>query len=308
MSPILILLVSALIPLAAVAQAQSASEQDKNRQEQEAKPPPPPAAMQNQVNVRVLQYHDKPFPLLHTAQIGDPFPIDSVHPAFNAHNRFTYYGESFYLEEPALSTPLSPNLNTTLAGSLQTLTVRTGFAPSVLTGNPRSDPIITKPTTTTTKPAILGGSSSDEAEDSSSTPLFGPEIDVPLKGDLTEWPATEWLSEGTSLHLYARALFGSFEVFDVESDLQLYSVGPRVLVPLIAVPEFSLGGSISAGAAFLRTDIGDAVGFEATGGLRAQVPLLGGLAFVADLGYGFFTAEHVYSWGPSLNMGLVLSW
>lgn len=204
-------------------------------------------------------------------------------------------------EEEATSTiPVTTGFTT----GLMTTTVTNRFPPVTLSGNPRNDPYITKSQT----PAILAGTSSDESSDSSSNPFVGPEIDLSLKGDLTEWSATEWLPGGTSLHLYIRTLFGSFEVFDVESDAKLYSAGPRLLVPIVAIPEFGLGATLSAGLAYLQTDIGDTLGFEAMAGLRAQVPIAGGLAGVAELGFGFFTAENVYSWGPTLNAGLVFAW
>jgi len=185
-------------------------------------------------------------------------------------------------------------------GASMKYTVSEQFVRGV-TGKPRQDPPVTKP-------GFFGGSGSDRVEDSDSSLLFGPQVDVELKHDVTEWDATRWLPSPTSLHVYVRALFGEITLFDESSDLEVYGFGLRLSTPFVLVPEFVLAPYLSVGPSFLRTDLGDAAGLEAAAGVRAELRMLKNLAVTGALEVSAYTGRNVFSWGPAVHLGLNLNW
>jgi hypothetical protein len=186
----------------------------------------------------------------------------------------------------------------TMTYATPTFTV-TANPSTVVTGNPRTDPIITKP-------GFSAGS--DGVEDSDHPPLYGPDFSFELKHDITGWRPVSWMPAPTSLSLYARALFGEFEVFDQDSDLELYSVGLRLSIHLLRARDFALAAHLSTGPAWLRTDIGDATGMDAAAGLRGELRIAGNLALVAGAELDAFFSENVLAWGPVFQFGLNLLW
>jgi|SRR5262245_12361215 len=201
----------------------------------------------------------------------------------------------FIRPEPPPSIPLS--LSATVTIPRFTVTTGGGFIP----GNTRKDPIITKP-------AIFGGGGSDAVTSSDAPLLCGPDLDLIIASDLSTWSPTRWLPGQTSLRLYARALFGSIEVFDIPTSLQLYSVGPRLAIPLARSGSLEFDLTVSAGPAFLHTGIGDAVGFDGGIGLRLEHFFTRTFSFLAAAEANLYFSENVSSFGPAVNLGFNLSW
>lgn len=171
-----------------------------------------------------------------------------------------------------------------------------------ITGNPRNDP------GTSTKPALFGGAD-DGARTSSDAPfLYGPDFDFVLASDVTGWSALNWMPEGTSLHLYARALFGSVEMFDTPTSVQQYGIGPRLTVPLAKSGSLELGLTASAGPAFLHGAVGNAVGFDGGVGLRLEHFFTPAISFIAAIEANLYFSENVTSFGPLVNLGFNLAW
>jgi len=205
---------------------------------------------------------------------------------------------------PALTLPLSisgavgvPRFSVTTASSSSFTTIN---------GRTRIDPIISKPST---KPAIFGGGAGAGSATSSDAPfLYGPDFDLLLVPDLAGWRPTGWLPDDTSLRLYARALFGSLEVFDTPTSLQLYEIGPRLAVPLLKSGSLECAVTVSAGPAFLHTGIGDAVGFDGGIGLRLEAFFSPGFSFVAAVEANLYFSGNVSAFGPVINLGLNLAW
>lgn len=204
---------------------------------------------------------------------------------------------------PPSAPPAVPPLRISVAAGMPRLSVTTQrSAASFVPGGPRTDPIITKP-------ALFGGGGGSDTVTSSDAPmLYGPEFDLVIVGDLTGWSPTQWMPAGTSLHLFARTLFGSFEVFDTPSSLQLYSLGPRLAVPVAKAGSLEVGVTVSAGPAFLHTGIGDAVGFDGGIGLRVEQVFTPGISFVASVEANLYFSENVSAFGPVVNLGFNISW
>lgn len=205
-------------------------------------------------------------------------------------------GPIFLRREPPRVVPL----RLTGAIDLPTISVTTS-RPRLGTGRPRNDPIITKP-------AIFSGGGSGSVTSSDAPLLYGPDFDLILDSDLSAWHPTRWLPGETSLHLYARALFGSFEVFDTPTSLQMYGLGPRLSFPLAKTGSWELDLTVSAGPAFLHTGIGDAIGFDGGIGLRAEHFFTSALSFLAAIEANLYFSETVTSFGPLVNVGFNLSW
>jgi hypothetical protein len=112
----------------------------------------------------------------------------------------------------------------------------------------------------------------------------------------------------TSLHLYARALFGSFEVFDTPTSLQMYGVGPR----LRSRSRNRFAGVRPDGLRGPRVspyrDIGDAVGFDGGIGLRVEHFFTPAFSFLAAAEANLYFSETVTVFGPLVNLGFNLSW
>lgn len=178
-------------------------------------------------------------------------------------------------------------------------------------GDPQDPPPPPNPGTKLQDPAaksILGGGGSDDADDSDTPLLVGPELAMPLKADVTEWRVLRWLPESTSLSLYGHALFGEMKIFNSSIDVSLYGLGPRFGLPFVREPWLRIDGLVSAGLAFLHTDIGDTAGLDFATGLGAQLNIVGTLSFLASLEYRGYFAPDVDAHGPSFNFGLNLGW
>ncbi|MBI3857223.1 MAG: hypothetical protein HY293_16175 [Planctomycetes bacterium] len=206
---------------------------------------------------------------------------------------------------PIFLTPASPPaIPISISGAFGAphLSVTSTRTLTTIPGNTRSDPIISKP-------AVFGGNSGPDRVSSSDAPfLYGPDVDLIVAPDLASWDPARWMPDGTSLHFYARALFGSFEVFDTPTTLQLYGVGPRLSVPLLKSGSLELAVTASAGPAFLHTGIGDAVGFDGGIGLRLETFFTSAFSFVAALEANLYFSENVTAIGPVVNLGFNLSW
>jgi len=183
-----------------------------------------------------------------------------------------------------------------------TFTVNIPSSSTTTTGNPRKDPIIS------TKAGVFGGGTADSSDGKDAPFLYGSDLDYVAAPDVTIWTPTSWLPEGTSFHLYGRALFGSLEIADVSTDLQLYSAGPRLGVPIARWGSLDLDCTISAGPAYLHTGIGDAIGFDGGIGLRVSQFFTRTFSFIAELEANYFRSGNVTAFGPVVNLGFNLSW
>lgn len=202
----------------------------------------------------------------------------------------------FLRQAPPTSLPLS----LTAGVSIPQVSVTAGKK-VIVGGRPRNDPIITKP-------VLFGGGDSDSVTSSDMPLLVGPDFDLVLDSDLAASTGGRWLPPQTSLHLYARALFGSFEVFDTPASLQLYGLGPRLSVPLAKSGSFEVALTVSAGPAFLHTSIGDAMGFDGGIGVRAEHFFTPAFSFIVAAEANLFFSETVTAFGPVVNLGFNLSW
>jgi hypothetical protein len=203
---------------------------------------------------------------------------------------------------PSLAVPLSVSA----AGAVPRFRVSaTPAQVRTITGSTRNDPGTTLPPTgpTSTKPALFGGGSEGNRTSSDAPILYGPDFDFVVASDVAGW-----LPEGMSLHLFARALFGSVEMFDTPTDVQLYAIGPRLTVPLVKAGSLELAITASAGPAFLHSALGDAVGFDGGIGLRLEQVLAPAVSFIAAAEANLYFSENVTSFGPVIHLGFDLSW
>ncbi len=207
-----------------------------------------------------------------------------------------------FLPPPSVP-PALPPIRLSLAAGVPRLSVTA--QQSLVTsvgGQPRRDPIIN------TKPALFGGTESGSVTSSDDPMLYGPDLDLVVVEDLSGWIPARWMPAGSSLHLFARALFGSFEVFETSSSLHLYSLGPRLAVPIVKTGSLDVGITVSAGPAFLHTGIGDAVGFDGGIGLRVEQFLTQSFSFTAAAEANLYFSDNVSAFGPLLQLGFNLSW
>jgi len=254
---------------------------------------PPPPSMRNELRVRVVEHVDQENPHLHTRQ-REPYRYDRSGTGFEFdHER--YFREPSPLVPPAPAAPF----DAWIAGGVWNLQISGGLRQRIITGKP-----INPPGTTSVKPSRATFFSDGNPDDGSSrTPMLGPEVVVPLPTVLSSW-----LPSDSSLSLFGRAAFGAMEVYGVGADLLAVTVGPQLLVPIVAVAEFRLGASLSAGPTYLYTGVGDALGFEGMLALRGEVPLSTGFSFVALAEASLYASANVFAWGPGLSLGFTLSW
>ena len=138
---------------------------------------------------------------------------------------------------------------------------------------------------------------------------MGPQIAVPLEGDMSEWEWLRFTPKKTALHLYGRAQFGEGEMFNEDFKVAVYGVGLKVLVPLLGSEQstFRLNGTVSAGPALMDTNFGEAFGFEPALGGSLDTFLSDGLSFTVGASYyAFITKDAVYE-GPAFEAGLLLT-
>jgi hypothetical protein len=171
---------------------------------------------------------------------------------------------------------------------------------TIIGGRQRNDPIIS------TKAGVFGAGSPSDGRDA--PVLYGTDLDYIAVPDVTGWSPTSWLPEGTSFRLFARALFGSLEIADVSTDLQLYGGGPRLGIPVARWGALELDCTLSAGPGYLHTGVGDALGFDGGVGLRASLFFTRSLSLLAALEANYFRAGNVSAFGPVVNVGFNLSW
>jgi len=240
-----------------------------------------------------------------------PWPVEHQTVAANARSRVWFRtvcrpqeddrAPIFLQPPPAVALPLS--LSVAAGMPKLSVTSLSGLSTTTINGRSRTDPIIS------TKPVLFsGGGGAGSATSSDSPFLYGPDLDLIVASDMAGWKATSWLPDGTSLRLYARALFGSFEVFDTPTSLQLYGVGPRLAVPLLKTKSLECAVTVSAGPAFLHTGIGDAVGFDGGVGVRLEQFFTPSFSFIAAIEANLYFSENVTAFGPVGNLGFNLSW
>lgn len=297
-SPVIPFLIALLTTaaLSNTALAQDASQGNPAKEHERPTPAPQPPNVQNHVELNLRYHYDQP----------DPF-LEKSHGQFQFGNRMNGFGyKGVFTFDPAPTANMALPLDVQMTSTLRQTTLTTGFGQvaQIITGNPRFDPPITK----SGPLGAFSGADPGEQEDTARVPLFGPEFGYPLKNEVNEWGPVAWLPEGTSLHLYARMLFGETQLFDEDIHLQSYTLGPRLLVPLFSSDHCLLGATLSAGPAFLHTNVGNAFGFEAAAGLRLSLPLADSLCVITDVTISLYASDNVLSWGPGLTFGLAFSW
>ena len=267
-------------------------------------PPPPGMRIRTEVNVYIDEEFDEE---RDHEEYEQEYPVEHSTRTEGAEGavsgRVTYFTRCRFRQEDRVPAPppLLPGPRLTLTGffSSRIVEVPAEAVPHLVTGNPRVDPEITKP-------HLAGGGGS--GGDSDRPFLYGTDIDLILARDVAAWEHARWLPESTSLHLYGRAMHGRFEVFDVDSSLELYSAGARLAFPLFHRTPLSLAAAVSAGPAIMKTDIGDAWGWEAGAGLRGEVFITGGVSLLAAVDVSLFLSDDFLSWGPGANAGLNIGW
>jgi hypothetical protein len=234
------------------------------------------------------EYYEQPWPVEHQAVAGRA--SSSVWYRTVCRPQEEDHRPIFAPAATSLSLPLS--LSVAVSVPRIRVTTTSGVSTASVNGRPRNDPIIS------TKPAIFGGGGAGSETGSDAPFLYGPDLDVVLLPDVA----------GTSLGVFARALFGSFEVFDTPTTLQLYGIGPRLSVPLLKTGSLEGALVVSAGPAFLHTGIGDAVGFDGGVGFRLEASFAATVSFVAAVEANLYFSRNVSALGPVVNVGLNLSW
>ena len=267
-------------------------------------PPPGERRIHTEVHVFISEEFDEEWDHEHYQQAWPVVhSLERDGPQGKTSGRISYFTACrFRTEDPEPRlTPPSPSLGASLGG---TCTWRRIDVPrkmvTVVTGLPRSDPPVTKSGFSPEGPGAV--------RDSDRPVLYGPDLNLVLSRDVSEWGPARWLPESTALHLYGRALFGRFEVYGIDSDLEHYSAGLRLAVPLFERPPFALGAEASSGPGLMRTDLGDAAGVESGVGMHAVVSLGGGLSLRCAASASLFVSEDLFSWGPGAHVGFDLSW
>jgi hypothetical protein len=265
--------------------------------------PKQPRAVRNQVHVQLEYHYDEDHPQRHQQHPGSPY-VFPPHGIPEVNNQFSFHANYYFEGKPQMTVSPPPRLTMTLGGGARNWAVGADSSlVSSVSGNPLNlDPIVP------TKPGALGGTGDSDEEDSDSGFLYGPDFDYLVEPDVTAWSPAAWLPKQTSFHLYVRALLGDVELYGVETDLQIYSAGPRLRIPIFAANPLRLGATVSAGPAYAHTDIGDAAGIEFGAGLRSELFATKSLVFVLALGLDAFSSNDAFAWGPSLNLGLNVGW
>jgi hypothetical protein len=263
--------------------------------------PEPPPSMRNELRVRVVEHVDDENDPAHTRQRG-PFLFEGPGTLFEFdHER--HFQEPSRLDVPPSKIPLDVRI----VGAWLDFDVDAALGGLSLVGNPLNPPQVTG-----AKPRggsrLWSASDADPSDGAATSPIVGPEFVYPLSTDLSRWSGLSWLPRDSRLSMFGRAGFGTVEVYGAESEVILLSAGPQLLFPLSSSRSFLLGASLSFGPAWLETGIGSALGFEGMAGLRGEVPLASGVAFVALAEASWYASENVRAWGPGLSLGLTFSW
>ncbi len=292
-------------------------------------PTPSTQPNRNRVELNLDYHYSQQDPIQEKRQgptdLGDPLN------AFSYRGRFTY--------EPADEARPSPFF-AGVAAQASNISISSDFSSktqSIVTGNIRNDPTSTtstKPTSTRSlptslasndgasnraakafssgngTPSFLGGGGSGSVSDSDHPLMYGPSLDFPVKNDATEWDPVGILPEGTSLHLYATAMYGNVTLFDTNASMQLYSVGPRLLMPLVGTEDsfFHLNLSLSVGPGYMTSDLGTATGVSTGGGLVTTYSFYKNMTLVLGLEVNAFFSKGFFTWGPTPVIGFNVSW
>lgn len=262
-----------------------------------------PRSARNLIHLQLEYHYDEDHPERHQQHPGSPylFPPNGF-PDVN--NQFSFHANYYFVGKPQISSSPPLRFTMTLGGGMRTWAVGADSSlVSSISGNPLNlDPVVP------TKPGAFGGTEDSDTQDSDSGLLYGPDFDYLIEPDVTGWQPTSWLPRQTSFHLYARALLGDVELYGVDTDLQIYSIGPRLRVPLLAANPLRVGATLSAGPAYAHTDIGDAVGLEFGAGVRTELFVTRSFVFILAVGLDAFSSNDVFAWGPSLNFGINVGW
>lgn len=298
LSILVILVAGVAAPAAASAQDPGLPQEDP-RKRQEA-----PPNFSNKVNVKIEQAVDQEDPILRR----------SMNPKFyrqdNGNEVFVDATTLYRMPErrPEVSTPvLSFRVSVLKFASLGGSGISNRFDPG--SGDPPppppppppggdGDPLPPPPPS---KPMFVSGSGVSDSD----TPLIsGPELDFTVLDGIDQYRSFRWLPEGTSLSLYGRIQFGTLELFGQRTNLQMYSVGPRLALPFHRTETLEISAAVFAGAGFIRTGMGDATGFDGGVGVTAEQKLSDGVSLYGAVDAELFVTKGSSAFGPAFNVGL----
>ncbi|HXG63248.1 MAG TPA: hypothetical protein VNO22_17895 [Planctomycetota bacterium] len=301
----------ALFLTAALSLQAASPEKDRAAPEETHRPRP---RMVNRVFVEMHRYVEMPSEHPQSRQLY-PLLVQEDHGPFR--NEFQYDSYHYY-PPPRKEAPPDPGFSLGFTVGAMSLSVGTDFiegpvrttTTTVVTvdGGDREDPPV--PPGPTKSLSDFGDPGESETSDSARPRLHGPSLSLPVKADVTEWGFLDWLPAGTSLELQVRALFGTVDVLGVSSDAAFYSAAPRLFLPVFSLDRPALVGgvAVSAGACWLRTDVGRAAGVEGALGLHARCFVAGGLSVNLGVDVNAFASESVFAWGLLPTLGINVAW
>ena len=265
---------------------------------------PPPPNFSNKVHVKIEQAVDQEDPILRR----------SMHPKFytqdNGNEVFIDATTLYRMPErrPEVTTPIfSLRASKLKFSTFGASGIANRFDPGMTQPPPDQDPPPPPPIDDEdpipgpTKPLLVSGSG---VSDSDSPFIQGPEIDLSILDNLDQWRSLRWLPEGSSLHVFGRLQFGTLELFDERTKIEMYAVGPRLALPFHRGESFELDATIFAGAAFVKTGLGEAIGFDGGAGVSAQQKLGAGVSLYGAIEAELFLAKGTSAFGPAFNIGL----
>jgi len=298
LSILLILVAGVAAPAAALAQDPGLPPEDPRKR------PASPPNFTNKVNVRIEQAVDQEDPILRRSMNPKFYTQDNGNEVFIDATTLYRMPE----RRPEISTPvLSLRVSTLKFASLGGSGIANRFDPNGDPPPPQPPPPPPngdpdpQPPPPPSKPFLVSGSGVSDSD----TPLIsGPELDFTVLDGIDQYRNFRWLPEGTSLSVYGRIQFGTLELFGKRTNLQMYSVGPRLALPFHRTESLEISAAVFAGAGFIRTGIGDATGFDGGVGVTAEQKLGAGVSLYGAIDAELFVTKGSSAFGPAFNVGI----
>ena len=294
---------SSLICLPQVKQTSPESQQESQRVRRDRND----YRLKNNVNVRIIEYFDQSNIEEHYHQ-ERPLIVDTET------GTFKYDSECHWLT----GIPLEPEAKVLIPVTFPMVIPEWRFPPPrVLIPDPIFIPPVTKPGV---RPGLTRASNnlqlvtkpkgfSDE-ELSQVTPdnrgggvMIGPQIQVPLPAEITRWLPFE-----ATVSVYGSILFGETEVYGLESDVESYSLGVRMNIPIPLNLGFSVNAYGFAGHGWLLTDFGNATGVDTGAGLQTAWQISEGVSLSLSVEARGYYSENVSGTGYGIVPGINIAW
>jgi hypothetical protein len=297
-SLLIVLFAGAAVPAAALAQEPGLPQEDPRK-----KPAPLPN-FTNRTHVRIQQASDQEDPILQRSWNPGFYRQDNGNEVqIDATTLYRMPEHRPEISTPVLSLRVSSLKFASLGGRGIANRVDPPIIPIIVTPPPQppEPPPERDPIPPGSKPLFV----SDSGVSDSDTPLIsGPELDFTVLDNLGQWRSLRWLPEGTALQVYGRLQFGTLKLFGRSTSLQMYSVGPRLALPLHRTDSFELDAGVFGGVGFVKTGLGDAVGFDGGAGISAEQKLGGGVSLYAAVDAELFLTKGTSAFGPAFNVGI----